>query len=85
MDSEIIACVIHNYPETDSDIDAEEDSISVPSTRKVQIMLSVVHRFYLLKSNLINQIFDSIAKLESNVTKRYFTQLTHKKVADYFK
>ena len=77
-DSEIIAFGIQKDLETDNDVDVEENSMPPPSTREVQTILLAVHWFYQLESNVTHQIFDSIVKLEIDMIKKSFTQLTQK-------
>ena len=77
-DREIIASVIQKNPKSDSDADVEKDSIPASSIREVKTVLSAVRSFYISESNVTDQIFYSIAKLESVVMKISFIQLTLK-------
>lgn len=84
-DDDIIATVFNKDQETVSDSDEEEENIPPPTTREVQKMLSSIRRYYQSKSDVKDKIFESVAKLENDVVRRSFEQLSQKKVTDYFK
>lgn len=78
-DYKFINSVIKRHQEIINENGEDKSSISAQTTPDVQKILSAIYQYNQSKSDTINQIFESTAKLENDIANRSFVQLSQKK------